>query len=188
MNHRYWQYKMIAARLFSGEVIAYPTEGVWGLGCLPESEQATMKILELKNRTWDKGLILLGSEFSQLEPYINLSGDEARTLEKSAGEGITYLVGKSDKVPLWISGSHQQVAVRISNHKTVKGICEAVEQPIVSTSANLSGKPAAKTRLQVIRYFKHQVDYIVPGAIGGGQGASKIVDLKTGTLIRPGGT
>ena len=188
MVHRNWQYKLVATRLHSEEVIAYPTEGVWGLGCLPESETATSKILELKKRSWEKGLILLCSSFAQLEPYVILDSEEAKVLQGSLDSGRTYLVRKSDRVQRWISGTHDKVAVRITNHPTVKGICESVNQPIVSTSANLAGKPAAKTRLQLVRSFGQQVDYIVSGKLGGRQGASEIVDLKTGSIIRAGGS
>lgn len=188
MNHRNWQYNLVSSKLLAGCVIAYPTEGVWGLGCLPESESAAMKILALKKRSWDKGLILLCSEIAQLAPYVELDKNETQTLENSSGKGITYLVSKKDRVPCWISGEHERVAVRITRHPAVKGICEALGQPIVSTSANLSGKPTAKNRFEVIRYFGERVDYIVPGELGGSQGPSKIVDIKSQAVIRAGET
>ena len=188
MSHRDWQYKLVATKLHSGYVIAYPTEGVWGLGCLPENETAAMKILALKKRSWEKGLILIGSSLKQIEPYIMLGTAETGVLENSADRGVTYLVEKSERVPLWISGIHHKVAVRLTNHATVKGICESVGQPIVSTSANIAGRPAAKTRMQLLGSFGQQIDYIVPGQLGGRQGASEIVDLATGAVIRQGGT
>ncbi len=188
MGHRDWQYKLVATKLQNGYVIAYPTEGVWGLGCLPECESATMKILALKKRSWEKGLILLASCLEQLQPYVTLDANESKVLEHSSDSGVTYLVEKSDLVPRWISGEHHKVAVRITSHPTVKGICESVRQPIVSTSANLAGKPAAKTRMQLLASFGQQIDHIVPGQLGGRKGASEIVDLKTGDVIRVGGT
>ena len=116
MSHRNWQYNIVASKLRAGCVIAYPTEGVWGLGCLPESESATMKILKSKKRSWKKGLILLCSEIEQLAPYICLDNKEAQTLVKSSGKGVTYLVAKTDRVPSWISGVHDRVAVRVTSH------------------------------------------------------------------------
>lgn len=188
MSHRSWQYKLVANKLHSGDVIAYPTEGVWGLGCLPENESATMRILTLKNRSWEKGLILLGSSLKQLQPYVLLSDHECEVLESTIGQGVTYLVEKSEKVPAWISGTHHKVAVRLTNHITVRGICESVSQPIVSTSANIAGRPAAKTRMQLLSSFGQQIDYIVPGQLGGRHGASEIIDLESGNVIRQGGT
>jgi L-threonylcarbamoyladenylate synthase len=188
MIHRNWQYNLVASKLLNSCVIAYPTEGVWGLGCLPESESATMRILAMKKRPWQKGLILLCSDIEQLEPYADLNKSETQTLVKSSGRGVTYLVTKKDRVPYWISGEHDQVAVRITRHPTVQGICESVGQPIVSTSANLSGKPTAKNRFEVIRSFGEQIDYIVPGQLGGSQGPSKIVDIKSFHVIREGET
>ena len=55
-----------------GEVIAYPSEGVWGLGCDPRNKKAVLKLLNLKKRPMDKGLILVASNISQMEPYIDL--------------------------------------------------------------------------------------------------------------------
>ncbi|MFT4711794.1 MAG: L-threonylcarbamoyladenylate synthase [Candidatus Azotimanducaceae bacterium] len=188
MIHRHWQYNLVASKLLNSCVIAYPTEGVWGLGCLPESESATMKLLALKNRPWQKGLILLCSDIEQLAPYVDLTENEMQTLVRSSGKGVTYLVTKKGRVPHWISGEHDQVAVRITGHPTVKGICESVGQPIVSTSANLSGKPTAKNRFEVIRYFGEQIDYIVPGQLGGSLGPSKIIDIKSHHVIREGKT
>ena len=65
-----WRFKMVATRLREGQVIAYPTDGVWGLGCVPENLQAVNRILALKHRAWQQGLILVASSIAQCEAYL----------------------------------------------------------------------------------------------------------------------
>ncbi|MCB1646928.1 MAG: Sua5/YciO/YrdC/YwlC family protein [Pseudomonadales bacterium] len=189
MKEQQWRYRMIATRLREEQIIAYPTEGVWGLGCVPESEQAVGRILNLKRRPWQKGLILVASELSQLLPYLqSLDSSQRVQITSERSDPVTWLVPKSDAVPLWISGEHDKVAVRLSQHPVVQGICSALKQPIVSTSANPAGKPAALSRLKVHQYFADRIDYIVPGDLGGAAGASQIIDLVSGDVLREAGT
>ena len=65
-----WRRSLISARLVDDGVIAYPTEGVWGLGCLPTSAQAVARILALKGRSWEQGLLLVAADISQFEDYL----------------------------------------------------------------------------------------------------------------------
>ena len=180
-----WRYKMIATRLEQGEVIAYPTEGVWGLGCLPEKRAAVDRILSMKQRSWQQGLILAAASFEQVEGYIGKITAEQRAALKQAWPGpVTYIVPRSKLVPDWIAGDSDKVAIRVSAHPVIQGICERLRQPIVSTSANPSGKKPALSMLQVQRYFHGAIDYVVPGELGGQAGASEIRDLASGAVIR----
>jgi L-threonylcarbamoyladenylate synthase len=181
-----WRFKMIANRLFEGEVIAYPTEGVWGLGCVPEKRGAVERILLMKRRRWQQGLILVASDLAQCEPYMGSITDMQRAALTQAWPGpITFLVPRSARVPDWIAGDSDRVALRVSNHPVIAGICSRLGQPMVSTSANPSGKPVAMTRLKLTQYFKGAVDTVVPGQLGGLAGASEIRDLVSGEILRP---
>ena len=172
--------------MLKGGLIAYPTEGVWGLGCDPLDGFAVSKILDLKSRSAHKGLILLASDIKYFSPYISeLGSNKLKLIEKSRGQGITWLVPNSGVAPEWITGSQNTLAIRISDHPVVAGICEAFDGAIVSTSANPAGRPAATNLLTVQRYFGNLIDFIVPGATGGQNGATEIRDLETGRTIRP---
>jgi L-threonylcarbamoyladenylate synthase len=179
---------LIAARMIhQGGVIAYPTEAVWGLGCLPNNEKAVHRILSLKQRDVSKGLILVASSISQFEPYLQHISSEQRETLKNAWPGpSTWLVPHHHSVPSWVSGKHGSVALRVSNHPHVRYLCDAVGGPIVSTSANPQGKPAPKQAWQVKRYFKHrsELDWIVSGCVGQRAEPSTITDLVTGKVIR----
>ncbi len=170
-----------ALTLKAGKVIAYPTEGVWGLGCDPFYEQAVMKLLALKNRAVDKGLILLAANTEQLLPFTTLDNASIHRLQQEST--TTFLVPfNHDTVPRWITGQHDLLAVRVSGHPTVKALCETFNQVIVSTSANTSGLPAARSRDEVAHYFPRLP--ICQGAIGCDKKPSRIIHFQTGDVIR----
>jgi L-threonylcarbamoyladenylate synthase len=175
----------IARHLAPGETIAYPTEGVWGLGCRPDDQQAVEKILLLKGRSWTKGLILVASELDQLTPYIaSISEQQKLSIREFWPGAVTFLITKTDSVPTWISGISDKVAVRVSNHPTVIELCNELGGPLVSTSANPAGEIAAESAAAVVQYFGTKINYICEGELGGQKGASEIRDLETGALLR----
>lgn len=165
-------------------VIAYPTESVFGLGCHPLSFSATEKLLQLKQRPIEKGLILIAADLDQLQPYITLSKKELEQLTSKQNLPTTWLVNPSDLTPFWVTGQHKKVAVRISKHPVVKQLCNQLCSPLISTSANPAGKPAARTLLKSRIYFGEDVDYYVAGATGNLKNPSRIIDCETGKIIR----
>lgn len=170
--------------LLRGGIIAYPTEGVFGLGCLPDDIAATQRLLQIKHRDAAKGLILIVGNVAQLDGWAALPED--RPLPgPNPMHPVTWLVPPGPLVHPIIRGSHDTLAVRITTHPIAAAICEAVDSPIVSTSANLSGKPTARNRVVLRRQFAHHVDYIVPGDCGPGSGPSEIRDLVSGKVLRP---
>ncbi|MBD1552902.1 L-threonylcarbamoyladenylate synthase [Pseudomonas typographi] len=180
-----WRAQQAAREIRAGAVIAYPTEAVWGLGCDPWDEDAVYRLLAIKSRSVDKGLILIADNIRQFD---FLFEDFPQTwLDKMAATWPgpnTWLVPHRDLLPEWITGQHDSVAVRVSDHPLVRELC-ALVGPIVSTSANPQGKAPARTRLRVEQYFRGQVDYVMGGALGGRRSPSVIRDLRSGEVIRP---
>lgn len=164
-------------------VIAYPTESVFGLGCNPLSEEAVSKILHLKHRPAEKGLILIAETLTQLEPFTQLN-DQWRKQILETKAPTTWLVRKSKMTPDWICGRHSKVAIRVSQHPVVKAICNNYRGPIVSTSANPAGSSPANTLLQARLYFNGQVDMFVPGSTGDVKQATPIIDIESQRQIR----
>lgn len=164
-------------------VIAYPTESVYGLGCNPMSPDAVFKILHLKHRPVEKGLILIADNLAQLEPYTKLNEKWRKQILETAAP-TTWLVNKSELTPGWISGKHSKVAIRVSQHPIVKSICYGYGGPIVSTSANPAGSSPANTQLQARHYFDNQVDMYVPGLTGEVKQATPIIDIESQRQIR----
>ena len=166
-------------------VIAYPTEAVYGLGCDPFSELAVKKILKLKKRDINKGLILIASNWKQIENLIQPIPDENLSQVMQTWPGpVTWLFPASDKVPRWISGTHSTIALRITAHPVAKAICEKFSGPIVSTSANEEGEIPAKTVEQVKLYFPSGIDLLIPGEVGDLSQPTPIRDVISGEFIR----
>jgi len=164
-------------------VIAYPTESVYGLGCDPLSEWAVNKILQLKHRPVEKGLIIIAANISQLLPYIDICPQDIKEITDYASP-MTWLVNKSKLTPVWISGEHHKVAIRISQHPDVISLCNKLGHPIVSTSANPAKLTPASNVIQARRYFSESIDLYLSGATGQLKKPTPITDLETRQVIR----
>jgi len=173
--------------LQSGRVIAYPTEGVWGLGCDPFNVEAVQALLDLKQRPVEKGVILIAADVAQVAEYLTpLTPAQRQQVLASWQPGLpaaTWLVPLTSAVPTWISGKHDRVAIRVTQHAQTQALCRAFGGVIVSTSANISGAPAALDSDTVRGYFTDQV-LIVEGATGGATAPSTIRDALSGQVIR----
>lgn len=170
-----------------GGIIAYPTEAVFGLGCDPDNEQAINKLLALKNRSKDKGLILLAGNYSQVLPYIDDSAipqDKRFTILSRWPGPITQILPANKNISHLISGTFSSVAVRITNHPDIVELCRQTGKPIISTSANLSGEPTAHTWQEVEQQFSQQLDYILRGQTLGLTKPSTIINALSGAVIR----
>lgn len=180
--------RLAASALHCGEIIAYPTEAVWGLGCNSLDQLAVTKLLALKSRQEAKGLILIAASATQLLPYIHgLSDEEIQRLSSVTQVPTTWIVPVSQWVPRWITGGRDTIAVRVTRHPLAAALCRVFGGPVVSTSANPQGKPPAKYAYKVRRYFRHRQVYLVPGPLGGANKPSEIRDLRSGEILRPGG-
>ena len=132
-----------AARVVrEGGVIAYPTEAVWGLGCDPWNEDAVYRLLALKARPVEKGLIVVAANIHQLDFLLEDLPDV--WLDRLAGTWPgpnTWLVPHQERLPEWVTGVHDSVAVRVTDHPLVQELCH-LTGPLISTSANPAGRPA----------------------------------------------
>jgi len=179
------QLKAACRALRRGGVIAYPTEAVWGLGCEPLDERACMRLLALKQREWQKGLILVASHFDQVEAFVEIPSKNALKRATATWPGpATWVFPASEHCPMWISGDHDGVAVRVSSHPVVQALCEAYGGAVVSTSANPSGRPPALTVAQLRIYFRSSIDALLPGALGHLARPTTIRDVATGHILR----
>ncbi len=177
------------AALKQQEVIAYPTEGVFGVGCDPDSPEAIQKLLEIKQRPVEKGLILIAASYEQLLPYIDESQLEQAHLEQMHASWpgpVTWIVPASNKVTSWVSGQFDSIAVRVTDHPLVQEICNAFGKPITSTSANLTGLAPCMTTEEVKDQLGDKLVAILEGQTGGREKPSEIRDAKTGQVLRQG--
>ena len=169
----------------AGGVVAYPTEGVYGLGCDPGNTDAIKKILMLKKRSADRGLILIASHFSQLTPY-------CETLDEPTWKRVgptwpgpsTWLLKAKNNISTLLTGGRTTIAVRVTAHPIAAMLCRACRRALVSTSANISNHRAARTLSEVIEVFGTQEVYALAGAIGGRSNATPIYDARNGNVVR----
>jgi len=180
-----WHILHAAEVVKRGGVIAYPTEAVYGLGCDPRNGDAVQRLLQLKQRSPSKGMILIAAEFEQIVPFIKpLDKKIKERLDRSWPGPVTWLLPAHPEAPQWITGGHKKIAVRITAHPQANALCETLEGPLVSTSANKSRQQAARNVMQVRRIFTDQLDYILPGRVGALSNPTEIRDAETNKVIR----
>jgi len=176
-----------AETLRRGAVVAYPTEAVWGVGCDPFNEAAVLRLLAIKQRPVDKGVILIAASRSQFDGLLDwdaLSDTQRDAVLASWPGPNTWIVPTTSRVPRWITGSHDGVAVRVSAHPDVIALCSAFGGPLVSTSANLAGEPPAFTRQALDPRVLGLLDGVTTGETGGLASPTAIRDARTGAQIR----
>jgi len=171
--------------LNQGKVIAYPTESVYGLGCDPSNSAAIEHLLQLKSRSAAKGLILIASDISQLNDWVEFDQipDQQSIIDSWPGHE-TWLIPAKKHVSTLLRGEHKNLAVRVSAHPVVQQLCQQFQGAIISTSANKQGQPEATTLLSAKHYFHQAVDYYVPGEVDNKLKPSRIRDGITGQIIR----
>jgi L-threonylcarbamoyladenylate synthase len=177
-----------AAEVFiQGGILAYPTEAVFGLGCDPDNNDAVKKLLLLKKRSSDKGLILLASNYIQLLPYLDNSamseGERNRILSRWP-DALTQILPATKNISKLLCGIYDSIAVRITNHPDVITLCNLTGKPIVSTSANLAGEPPATTWQQVEQQLGDKIDHIIKTETLGYLKPTSIINGLTGEVIR----
>lgn len=174
--------------LRAGGVVAYPTEAVYGLGCEPLDGEAVEHLLALKHRVLAKGVILIAASFSQLRPFVVLP-DAAimRRLRASWPGPTTWLLPARPGLPYWLTGRYRSLGVRVTAHPQAAALCASYGGALISTSANVSGMPPARSALDVRKRLGTAVDYVLPGRVGGARRPSEIRDALTDRIIRTGG-
>lgn len=178
--------RQVAHRLHRGAVIAYPTEAVYGLGCDPANGAAVQRLLAIKGRPVSKGLILIAADFPQLLPYVEpLPAARMAAVFASWPGPVTWLLPASRHCPAWLTGRHASLAVRVTDHPLTARLCRAFGGPLVSTSANRSGRPPARNALQA-RLRCRGTDLVLHGPTGGRQRPSEIRDGRSGRTLRVG--
>jgi L-threonylcarbamoyladenylate synthase len=171
--------------LANGGVIAYPTEGVYGIGCLPENQATVLRLLAIKRRAANKGLILIASALNQLETLIVLPEGERLVEIKSSWPGpVTWILPAQHGLPSWLLGPNDTLAVRVTDHPIAARLCTRLGSPLISTSANRAGRPPPTSAMQVRRNLGKQLDDVLVGPLGSLKRPTTIRDALTGRQLR----
>lgn len=178
----------VAQLLQAGAIVAYPTEAVYGLGCDPLNPAAVHRLLTIKGRALEKGVILVAADYGQLRPFIDetlLSAGRLAEIKASWPGPVTWVLPAAPHVPAWLTGGRDTLAVRITAHAQTAALCRTAGMPLVSTSANRSGHPPARTALQV-RLHCPGADRILSGDTDRRARPSEIRDGRSGKVLRAG--
>lgn len=180
-------FQVAADVLRAGGVVAYPTEAVFGLGCDPRNHAAFERLFALKQRPPTQGVLLIGADFEQVAPYIDLSAtphDALMRVRASWPGPHTWILPRAAGVPEWIAGGHAGIALRVTAHPPAAALCRAFGAALVSTSANRHGEPPARSADEVRLAFGGSLDAILNGPTGGLERPTPIRDAISGESVR----
>ena len=180
-------YSKINEILKNDGVIAYVTDTVWGIGCLPSSEKAVKKIYDIKQRETKKPLILMSYDIYPLLDYVKqpIEKEGQKLIKKYFPGALTVVLEKSENTPDYITSGMPTVGIRVPNNQTFAEICKNIDGGVLATtSANHSGEPSALTYEEAVKYIGDKVDLVVPSDGFEAQGkASTVVGFKNGEVV-----
>ena len=172
-----------------GELVAFPTETVYGLGADALRPEASAKIYDAKGRPSDNPLIVHICKFEELERIAKEVPEQAKKLAEAFWPGpLTMVVWKNEKVPYTTTGGMDTVAVRMPNHPAALALIEQSGCMIAAPSANTSGKPSPTEAAHVAKDMDGRIPMILDGGAVGIGIESTIIDLteKKPMILRPG--
>lgn len=180
-------YEKINQILKNEGVIAFVTDTVWGLGCLPNSENAVKKIYDIKHREAKKPLILMSYDIYPLFDYVSqpIEKEAQRLIKKYFPGALTLVLDKSENTPDYMTSSLPTVGIRVPDNETFSNICKNIEGHVLATtSANISGEPPALTYEEAIKYIGDKVDLVIESNGEKAQGrASTVAGFKDGKPV-----
>ena len=164
--------------LKKGQIILYPTDTVWGIGCDATNTSAINRIFDIKRRSVNKSFLILLDEPEKLSLYVEHIPLIAWDLIEQANRPTTFIYSGVKNLPSSLMASDGTIAIRIVRNEFCKKLISLFGKPIVSTSANLSGEPTPMRYQDISDNLKSRMDYIVNPQIG------NISDVKPSTIIR----
>ncbi len=144
-----------------GNVILYPTDTVWGIGCDAGNTAAVKKIVKIKERDPSKAMILLVADQQMLLHYIQSLPADFEQLAERQDRPTTYVFSNPRNLPKEVLANDGTVAIRVTKDEFCHRLIRQISSPLVSTSANISGEPAPKSFADVSEEIKQRVDYVV---------------------------
>jgi L-threonylcarbamoyladenylate synthase len=164
--------------LKKGGIILYPTDTVWGIGCDATKSKSVERIFRIKKRDAAKSLIVLIDEYEKLFQYVEKVPDIAYDLINSADSPITVVYPDAKNLAENIISEDGSIGIRIVKDEFCKKIINLLNQPIVSTSANISGEPTPLIYYKISQEIINHVDYVV------NYNRTRILQLKPSTIVK----
>jgi L-threonylcarbamoyladenylate synthase len=177
------QIRAATSAIKQGEIIAYPTEAVYGLGVDPTQEAAVEKLYKLKQRDPNKGCIIVAASWGMVKHFTRTIPNYDKVFASWPGH-VTWVFPASSIVPRIVQNPDNTVAIRVSNHPIIQSLCQELDAPIVSTSANMHNGEPAKTAAEVAKIFGNNITTIIDAKIGSNHSVSTIKNAINGEILR----
>lgn len=162
--------------LKDGGVIAYPTDTVYGIGCDIFNKKAIEKIYQIKKKDNKQPMSFVCSDLSHISEFAKVSNYAYRIMKRFLPGPYTFILDASSSVPKVLMPKKKTVGIRIPNNNITLSIVKTLGNPIISTSANISGKDVTSDPFDIEIALKHSLDEIVDGGILAGD-PSSVIDL-----------
>lgn len=143
-----------------GNIILYPTDTIWGLGCDATNETSVRRINTLKGRSEGKHLLILADSIEMLQHYVEYVPDKALQLITETEDPLTIIYPHAKNLPEVLIGEEKNIGIRIPRFPWLQDLIRRFGKPIVSTSANFSGMPSPRCFAEIPEKLKQSVDYI----------------------------
>jgi len=173
----------VAREVALGRIIIYPTDTVYGIGCRLDP-YSVKKIFEIKKRSLDKPLSIAFKDLASAKKYISLTSEEERYIKEHLDKPMTFVVKKKETVPDIVTGGRDKVGIRIIDNPFVRELLSCACEPIITTSANVSGEKAPASITEISGGLLKNADLVIdcgPCKLGI---PSIVVYPATGELIR----
>ncbi|MBX0334499.1 threonylcarbamoyl-AMP synthase [Pontibacter sp. HSC-14F20] len=161
MKHFLKEVQAAEDELLIGNVILYPTDTVWGIGCDAENARAVKKIFKIKEREESKSMIVLMSDVAMLRRYVRDLPEGFEELAALQKRPTTFVLTGAQNLPQELIAEDGSIGIRIAKDKFCHRLMQQIGRPLVSTSANVSGEAAPKAFTEISDTIKERVDYIV---------------------------
>ena len=152
--------KRAVETLRNGGTILYPTDTVWGIGCDATNSEAVKKVYQIKHRDDSKALICLVDSSARLQRYVRNVPDVAWDIFDLASKPTTVILDNAVNLAPNLVAVDGSIALRITQETFSKELCYRFQKPLVSTSANISGEPAAQNYCDISEELLNAVDYV----------------------------
>lgn len=147
--------------LYNGGIILYPTDTIWGIGCDATNSESIKRIYEIKKRIDSKSMLVLINDANRIPSYIEEMPDVAWDLIDLSDKPLTIIYPGAKNLAANLIAVDKTIGIRVTNDPFCNALIKRFKRPIVSTSANISGKPSPTNFSEISDEIKNQVDYIV---------------------------
>ena len=176
--------KDMAAVLNAGAIIIYPTDTIYGIGCLINFPKSIGRIFKIKKRPRIKPLLIMVKDLEMLKEYAIFNKKLEKIILKNIKKPVSFVIKtRKGKIPGMVNANGDTIGVRFPNTVFLKKLFQKINYPLITTSANISGKPFPKRFRDIEKKILDKVDFSIKGKNLSGK-PSKVIDLKTGKVLR----